>query len=192
VPAAQFSQLPGLLPTHPCRCVPALHASHLAHVHRYKNSPGLQSGARQELARPCSTHATPLEVSFRISPCEQVQRASVELPAGEEDPAGHRRQLDDEVAPFASDVEYFPASHCTHSEDPVVSLYLPALHAVHAPPLGPVYPLLHRHADEEELPWGDVDSAGQLPVHASSRVRLPTPVPKVPAGHGVQGPLSSP
>ena len=35
------------------------------------------------------------------------------------------------------------AGHAVHAAGPVASLYLPASHAVHVPPLGPVYPALH-------------------------------------------------
>ena len=35
------------------------------------------------------------------------------------------------------------ARHAVHAAGPVAFLYLPASHAVHVPPLGPVYPALH-------------------------------------------------
>jgi hypothetical protein len=35
------------------------------------------------------------------------------------------------------------AGHAVHAPAPGASLYLPASHAVHVPPLGPVYPVLH-------------------------------------------------
>jgi len=109
-------------------------------------------------------------------------------------PPGHWRvgQSTHALESFAaSDVEYFPASHCTHADDPLVALYPPALHAPHAPPSGPVYPALQRHSDSEVLPSGDVESAGQLPEHAAM-VGTPTSVPYVPAGQSVQGPPSLP
>jgi hypothetical protein len=34
--------------------------------------------------------------------------------------------------------EYFPAAQVTHGAEPAASLYVPAAHAPHAPPLGPV------------------------------------------------------
>jgi hypothetical protein len=45
---------------------------------------------------------------------------------------------------FASEPENLPAGQSVHADEPdVASLYLPASHAVHVPPLGPVYPALH-------------------------------------------------
>ena len=38
------------------------------------------------------------------------------------------------------------SGHAVHSADPVVVLYVPAAHAVHAMPFGPVNPILHVHA----------------------------------------------
>jgi len=46
-------------------------------------------------------------------------------------------------APVAA--EYLPAPQEAHSRVPVATLYLPAAHAVHVPPLGPVYPVLQTH-----------------------------------------------
>jgi hypothetical protein len=43
---------------------------------------------------------------------------------------------------------------------PAVSLYLPAPHAVHVPPSGPVYPALHRH-QLVATPAGDTAFARQ-------------------------------
>jgi hypothetical protein len=41
-----------------------------------------------------------------------------------------------------------------------VLLYFPLVHAVHAPPLGPVYPVLQTQAETAELLLGDVEFAG--------------------------------
>ena len=45
---------------------------------------------------------------------------------------------------------------------PVVPLYDPAVHAVHAPPFGPVCPGLHRQFVETLLPPGDCEFPGQF------------------------------
>ena len=43
---------------------------------------------------------------------------------------------------------------------PVVALYFPTAHAVHATPSAPVYPTLHEHAVTDPLPATDVEFAG--------------------------------
>ena len=50
---------------------------------------------------------------------------------------------------------------------PVVPLYDPAVHAVHAPPFGPVCPGLHRQFVETLLPPGDCEFGGQT-LHVSA------------------------
>ena len=65
----------------------------------------------------------------------------------------------DDVAPVA--VEYVPSEHDVHACDPDDCLYSPALHAVHVPPLAPVYPALHTQAVIAELPEGAAELAGQ-------------------------------
>jgi hypothetical protein len=52
-----------------------------------------------------------------------------------------QRQLSSAVAPVA--VEYMLTPQSVHATEPVAVLYFPAAHAVHVPPLGPVYPTLH-------------------------------------------------
>ena len=48
------------------------------------------------------------------------------------------------VEAFAPTVlEYVPAGQPVQDELPLTSLNVPATHAVHAPPFGPVYPTLH-------------------------------------------------
>jgi len=65
-----------------------------------------------------------------------------------------------EVAPTA--IEYVPAGQPVHETLPLSLLNLPAAHAVHAPPSGPVYPMLHLQfeiffCDAENA---DVDAVG--------------------------------
>jgi hypothetical protein len=57
------------------------------------------------------------------------------LPTGEDAPAGQLRHADTAVV-----VEYVPAMHCVHNSLPLELLYFPTTHAVHGPPVGPVYP----------------------------------------------------
>ena len=46
----------------------------------------------------------------------------------------------------AGDTEF--AGHVEHAAGPGESLYLPSSHAVHVPPLGPVYPAMHAQSPE--------------------------------------------
>ena len=52
---------------------------------------------------------------------------------------------------------------------PAASLYVPAPHDTHAPPLGPVYPALHKHAWIPTLPKGEEELLGQLSQSALTR-----------------------
>ena len=65
-----------------------------------------------------------------------------------------------------------PEGQLLHDPAPDTALYVPAAHAVHVPPLGPVKPALHAQSEEASLPAGEVDPAmmhsRQLPVHAAS------------------------
>ena len=61
--------------------------------------------------------------------------------------------------------EYLPPTHCVHSADPTVGLYLPATHFVQDPPYGPVNPALHMQSASSLLDTGEVESGGQK-VHS--------------------------
>jgi hypothetical protein len=78
------------------------------------------------------------------------------LPAGEEELPG---QGEHEALPAAS--LYVPAPHGEHEAMPAASLCVPAPHDTHAPPLGPVYPALHKHAWISTLPAGEEELQGQ-------------------------------
>ncbi len=56
-------------------------------------------------------------------------------------PAGQSVQINAICAPVV--FENLPAGQFVHALLPHLSLYLPALQAVHRPPLDPVYPKLH-------------------------------------------------
>lgn len=45
---------------------------------------------------------------------------------------------------------------------PMTALYLPAKHALHVPPLGPVYPGLHTQLVSAVDPTGPCELLGQL------------------------------
>ena len=65
-----------------------------------------------------------------------------------------------------------PEGQLLHDPAPDTALYVPAAHAVHVPPLGPVKPALHLQSEEASLPAGEVDPAmmpsRHHPVHAES------------------------
>ena len=86
-------------------------------------------------------HAAHCIPSGPVYPLLQVQLINIELPSAECVYAGHWLHVDSSISPVP--VEYFPSEHCAHDDDPFTSLYVPAIHAAHAVPSGPVYPLLH-------------------------------------------------
>ena len=69
----------------------------------------------------------------------------------------------------AGDLEF--DGQLEHSALPAVSLYLPATHAVHSPPSGPVYPALHLQSVNVSLPAVELEFAGHAPT-------APAPLPK--------------
>jgi hypothetical protein len=103
------------------------------------------------------------------------------LPAGDWNPAGHEVQVD---APLS---EYVFAGHTSHAAVPETFLNVPASHAGHGPPFGPVYPGLHTQSPMFVLPNDEFAFAVQL-VHAA----LPFVILYVPDGHIVHWPLEVP
>ena len=75
-------------------------------------------------------------------------------------PALQSRHATLEPAPIS--VEYFPFAHNEQEFEPMTSLYLPAEHAVHSRPFGPVYPISQEQAVKEEAPDCDVECTGQF------------------------------
>ena len=53
------------------------------------------------------------------------------------------------------------AGHVVHAADPVDALYLPASHAVHGPPFGPVAPAMQVQFVKAALPAGELEIDGQ-------------------------------
>ena len=72
-------------------------------------------------------------------------------------------------------------SPTAHGRDPVTDLYVPAGHAVHSPPSGPVYPVLHLQSVKALLPAGELEPVGQ-----SEHCALPVMSLYVPSTHAVQ------
>ena len=64
-----------------------------------------------------------------------------------------------------------PEGQLLHDPAPDTALYVPATHAVHVPPFGPVKPTLHAQSEEASLPAGEDDPAmmpsRQLPFHVA-------------------------
>ena len=73
-----------------------------------------------------------------------------------------------------------------HTALPMIDLYLPAAHAEHAPPSGPVNPTLQvLQADSSVAPVVVVNFANAQSVHAAE----PLAILYFPATHAVHGPL---
>jgi len=84
-----------------------------------------------------------------------VHFVKAELPPGELEFDGQALHVEFAEAPTA--VEYVPAAQSVQVAFPFNALYLPATHAVHVPPSGPVDPALQVHAVEEVLPAGALE-----------------------------------
>ena len=103
------------------------------------------------------------------------------LPAGDWNPGRHVVHTE---APLA---EYVFAAHTSHAAVPDAFLNLPASHAGHGPPFGPVYPALQEQDVTIMLPADEFEFAAQ-PVHAA----LPFVGLYVPDGHIAHWPLEAP
>ena len=98
-------------------------------------------------------HAAHCIPSGPVYPLLQVQLINIELPSAECVYAGHWLHVDSSISPVPA--EYVPSEHCEHDDDPFTSLYVPAIHAAHATPSGPVYPLLQVQLVSSPLPSGE-------------------------------------
>ena len=88
-----------------------------------------------------AAHAVHASPSSPVYPGLHTQSVAALLPLSEDEFSGHNSHALSHVA--AAVVEYVPAPHAKHPDDPFTALYLPASHAVHSPPSRPVYPALH-------------------------------------------------
>jgi hypothetical protein len=102
-----------------------------------------------------------------------LQMLQLALPAGEEEFDGQAMHAE---APTA--VEYVPSPQAVQLADPVDVLYLPATHAAHGPPFGPIAPALQVQLVKAPLPAGELDPAGQA-LHVEF-AEAPTAVEYVP------------
>ena len=81
--------------------------------------------------------------------------------------AGQSRHVDSKIA--AAAVLYLPCEHSEHGAEPFTSLYVPAMHASHCIPSGPVYPLLQVQLVTIGLPSGECVYAGHW-LHVDSSI----------------------
>jgi hypothetical protein len=125
-------------------------------------------------------HGAQAEPAGPVYAALQTQRASAELPAGETEKVGQGVHADDPLATWYDD-----AGQAWHGVVPFTFLYVPAAHAPHAPPSGPVKPASHGHT-VSALPTPP-EFAGQL-VQASE----PPPLLYVAARHAVHVPPLGP
>ena len=145
----------------------------------------------------------PEEMSMK--PTLHVQEVTTVLGLGELELAGHARQVDSSVAPAVA--EYLSAAQSVQTALPVVVLYLPATHAVHGPPLGPVNPTLQVQAMRVKLAIGELELVGHVrqvvatvaptvveyvPAPQSVQTALPVAILYFPATHAVHGPPLGP
>jgi hypothetical protein len=75
-------------------------------------------------------------------------------------PDGQLRHAETDDEPLMT--EYLPASHAVQLADPVDSLCFPATHAVHVSPLGPVKPALQAQCVKTVLPTGELEFDGHV------------------------------
>ena len=117
--------------------------------------------------KPPASHASHSAPSGPVYPLLQVQLVSCLLPTRENVCAGQSLHVDSEI--WAVSVEYVPLEHSEHGAEPFTSLYVPAMHAAHAAPSGPVYPLLQVQWVCCLLPTPEYVCAGQS-MHVDSEI----------------------
>ena len=150
-----------------------------------------------------ATHAEHGPPLGPVYPALQIQAVTTVLEIGDVVFAGHARQVVILIAPSAAEyvatghvkqvvttvaavvIEYVPAAQLVHAALPVAVLKVPATHAEHGPPLGPVYPALQIQEVTARLEMGELVLAG----HAKQVVRFGalTVAEYVETGHGKQG-----
>jgi hypothetical protein len=103
------------------------------------------------------------------------------LPGADWKPAGHEVH---ENAPLA---EYVFTGHTLHEALPDIFLNVPAAHATHGPPFGPVYLALQRQAVTFVLTADEFELLGHTVHAAMLTVSLYVPIPQA-----VHGPPAGP
>jgi len=123
-----------------------------------------------------STHSPVLGRS-RVPPGQTIQTVD---PLRDCASGGHSLHVESD---FPVSVENFPGAQSKHADDPVTSLYAPAMHRTHSPPSGPVDPALHVHAVETELFNREFEFVGHV-EHVEASV-APTAAENVPVPQSV-------
>ena len=108
--------------------------------------------------KPPASHASHSSPSGPVYPLLQLQLVSTPLPAPENACAGQSLHVDSEI--WAVSAEYVPLEHRVHGAEPFTSLYVPAMHAAHCIPSGPVYPLLQVQLVSCLLPMPEYECVG--------------------------------
>jgi len=174
--------------------VPALHAVHdpppgpeypVLHVQLVKAV--LSDGESEFAGQAVQSEASALPSVVENLPAIQLWQVLPEFApvSGENLPMLHFTQSPSAALPCV--VKYVPARQGSQAAAPDTSLYVPAMHAEHAAPSGPVYPGLHSHVVWAALPAGESEFAGQ-----ASHVAAPDLSLYVPALHAVHDPPSGP
>ena len=83
-------------------------------------------------------HAVQFCPSCPVYPRLQVQLLMIVLPSPEYVCCGQLLHVATDISPIS--IEYVPFEHNKHTDEPLTVLYVPATHALHSCPFGPVYP----------------------------------------------------
>jgi hypothetical protein len=92
-----------------------------------------------------------------VALCDPAAHAEHVPPSGPVNPGLHT-QLVCAVDATTADCELVAQS--VHGAEPGAVLYFPDTHAVHVPPLGPVYPVLHEQLCTTVLPLAETEFTG--------------------------------
>lgn len=120
-------------------------------------------------ARPTPAAAPPPTVNPKKMSAKGTPPASSDSDSGDPDSEVGSQQSFSEMLPGTL---VLPVGQMLHDPAPETALYVPATHAVHVPPFGPVKPALHAQSEKASLPAGEDDPAmmpsRQLAVHVAS------------------------
>ena len=179
--------LPAAQSVHPTEPISSLYfpAAHAAHVS--PSAPVCPAWQRQLVRRilplrDCEfggqeMHVSAVEapgvVEYVLAP-QSMQVPVIEAPAVMEYfPEAQFVQVLATEAPVVT--RYLPAPQSVHPTEPISSLYFPASHAVHVPPLPPVYPALHWQLVKALLPGREIEFSGQGLHAAEPELALNSP-----------------
>ena len=175
-PLLQVQLVSCLLPIPECECVG--HSLHVASFNAATAVLYLPCTHSEHGAEPLTSlyvpavHAAHAAPSGPVYPLLQVQLVSSPLPKPECECVGHSLHVASEIAAMWGTMAalfcVLPCAHSEHGAEPLTSLYVPAMHAEHCIPSGPVYPLLQVQLVSMQLPSGECVYAGHWLHFASS------------------------